>query len=285
MQCFACKNQQSWERCGIRSVPGFSCCRRHLKTRHTRMWISQFPCALLCIRRFQALWRGYSVRIPLKLAGPGVLRRSLCNNDEDVSTLDSKTGVHPFDYFSIVESGKVFWFDQRTMVQWAQKELEIQNPWTRTPIPVEDLRRFRKLCEWRRLSGRPMYHEGQPAPMTATERRDGRWLRIAQLIRECGFDVHHENFISFSYPQLSLFVSALMEDMRLTAAMKPTPAYLKHLLWIKNIRNVMHTYPSLTHVSTDVAGILMAIFQQNVKSPDNFAFSVYSAFSRSEAFF
>jgi hypothetical protein len=38
-------------------------------------------------------------------------------------------------------------------------------------------------------------------------------------------------------------------------------------------------------MSTDVAGVLMAIFQQNVKAPDNFAFSVYSAFSRSEAFF
>jgi hypothetical protein len=75
-----------------------------------------------------------------------------------------------------------------------------------------------------------------------------------------------------------------MEDMRLETAMKPTPKDQRHLLWIKNIRNVMHTYPSLTHMSTDVAGVLMAIFQQNVKAPDNFAFSVYSAFSRSEAF-
>lgn len=283
MSCLACKNKLSSDRCALRAVPGFPCCKRHSKTANTRMWLSTRPTIEHYIRRFQSIWRGYRERIPILLAGPGVLKRSVCMNEDELSTLDSKNEVHPHDYFSIDEDGKVFWFDQRTMIQWSQKELEIRNPYTRSLVSNTDLRRFRRLWTWRKNARLPLYHEGQQTTMTMIERRDNRWLRIAQIIRECGFDIHHENFISMSYPQTMMVIHSLVEDSRAWLCEKKSSiVHQKYHLWLKNLRNVIHSYASFVVASTDVAGVLLAILQDMVRSPDDFAFYIYSAHARSD---
>jgi hypothetical protein len=278
MSCLACKNKESLERCPNLPLRNFIYCGRHLKARHARPWIVEHPSVLRCIVKIQAMWRGYQCRLPIQLAGKGVLRRSLCHNDEELVTLQEKHEVDPYDYFSVEEDGKVWWFDQRTMIQWSQKDLEIQNPYTRTKLTREDTRRLRRLSILRKKRNAPLYHPDQQEETTPIMRRDKRWLRIAQIVRECGFDIHHENFISLSYIQLTSLVHSLTESARWWSYEHKHHS-IKYHVWFRNMRSIMHTYPSFINLSTDVAGVILTALY-DVVNPDDFAFFVYGAYER-----
>lgn len=281
MSCLACKSKGSIDRCPNIPLRNFIYCGKHLKVKYVRPWIHEHLGVLQGIIKFQSLWRGHQCRIPMRLAGKGVLRRSLCHNDEELVTLEGRNEIDPYDYFSVEEDGKVWWFDQRTMMQWSQKDLDIQNPYTRTPLSRDDTRRLRRLLILRKKRNVPLYHAGQQEEMTPIMRRDKRWLRIAQILRECGFDIHHENFIGLSYVQLITFMHSLTESARWWAYehnQKP----IKYYIWLRNMRSVMHTYQTFVQLSTDVAGVILTTLYDIVE-PDDFAFFVYGAYERANS--
>jgi len=222
------------------------------------------------------------VRIPIRYAGKGVLKRSLCNNDDEIITMEDKTEVHPHDYFSVEEDGKVWWFDQRSMIQWSQKELEIRNPYTRTILSKDDTRRLRKLWIYRRKHGLPLYHEGQQTSMTRIERRDNRWMRIAQILREHEYDIHHEHFISLDYPHMMLMINTITEDTRWWYSHTSDPTVYKYHNWLKNMRNGMHTYESMTLLSSDIASLLLSALY-DIHAVHEMAYYIITAYNRSSA--
>ena len=283
MSCLACKNKSSVDRCTSKALTNLPYCGRHMRCRKVNQWITGVPGTLRRLVMLQSCVRGFLARIPIRLAGAGVLKRSLCHNDEEIITMDGKTEVHPHDYFSVEEGGKVYWFDQRTMIQWSQKELDIRNPYTRGILSAQDTSRLRKIWNYRQKNGLQLYHDGQRTPMSVQERRDNRWLRIAQILREFGYDVHHENFISLDIPQFVIFVNALTEETRWKYFEGHDPKIHRYHMWLKNIRNVVYTYTSTTQLSSDVAALILTIMYE-IRDLDDFVFLVCSAYYRSHDF-
>jgi len=253
-----------------------------MRCRAPNAWITTRPTLLRILVRFQAYCRGFIARIPIRYAGKGVLKRSLCNNDDEIITMESKTEVHTLDYFSVEEDGKVWWFDQRSMIQWSQKELDVRNPYTRTLLSRDDTRRLRKLWIYRRKHGMSVYHEGQQPSMTRIERRDNRWLRIAQILREHDYEIHHENFISLDYPHTMLMINTLTEDTRWWNANTSDPTVYKYHNWLKNLRNCMHTYESMTLLSSDIASLLLSALY-DIHPMTEFVYYIFTAYTRASA--
>lgn len=237
-----------------------------MRTRKVRSWVT--PGALRGIVKFQAIVRGRSVRAYNRLAGEGAIDRRVCHNDSDVVTCEGKKDVHPSDYFSVREDGKVWWFDQRTIFQWSQKDLSIQNPYTRTSLKPEDTCRLRRLVRYRKRLRKPLYHEGQPALTLTTEIRDNRWLRVCQILREFEYSLHHEHFISLSYPALVILVNSIIQDTRYWT---DAPLQKYHTI-LRNLRNIMHTYNTEKHLSLDIATILLSVL---VEMWDSYEFATY----------
>lgn len=279
--CLACKRKDSIERCTNKSLANFMYCGRHVKIVNVKPWIHSMPVLLSKIVRIQAIWRGRMVRKPLKLAGKGVLKRSICVNDEEMITMDSKEKLHPYDYFSLEEDGTVWFFDQKTMIQWAQKELTVRNPYTRKQLSNEDTARIRNLYVWRRRNKMEVFHE-KPEELSIVEKRHKRWMRIVQILREAALgEIHHENFIALNYPQLATLVNSIVEDMRWWIHEKPG-RNTKYLRWMLNIRNLMHSYRHNIDLSSDIACVILTILHDSPKIHD-FAFQVYTGYLRAAA--
>jgi len=161
----------------------------------------------------QKVWRGYSVRSWLTLAGPGVLKRSLCHNEEELVTMDESSRTHPFDYFAFAEAEKVYWFDVRTIAQNSTLTLNPTNPYTREPLSMDTRQRLRKVCIRRQRRKMSNVHTVVPT-RTYLEASDTTWITICQILGENGFvDVAHEYFTSLNRTQLYVFLSMLRQDM------------------------------------------------------------------------
>ena len=266
MKCLACQNKKSTDRCTKNALTNCMYCGMHMRTKRVRSWVTTG--ALRGIIKFQAIVRGRNVRCYNKLAGAGAIDRRVCHNESDVATGDEARDVHPSNYFSVEEDGKVWWFDQRTIFQWSQKDLTLQNPYTRTPFSNEDTCRLRRVIRYRKRLRKPLYHDGQPTLTSVIDIRDNRWLRVCQVLREFGFDLHHEHFISLSYPALVLLMNSLIDDTRYWT----DPHMQKYHTIFRNLRNIMHTYNTERHLSMDIATILLSVL---VEMWDSREFATY----------
>jgi len=266
MKCLACQSKKSVDRCTKNALTNCMYCGTHMRTKKVRSWITAG--ALRGITKFQAVVRGGNVREYNELAGPGVIDRRVCHNDSDVVTCEDKADVHPSNYFSVEEDGKVWWFDQRTIFQWSQKGLEVRNPYTRTLFTPEDTCRLRRIIRYRKRCRRALYHEGQLPPYNTAETRDNRWLRVCQILREFSFNLHHEHFISLSYPSLVLLINSIIQDTRCWT----DPHLQKYHTIFRNLRNIMHTYNTEKHLSLDIATVLLSVL---VEMWDSYEFATY----------
>lgn len=277
-QCLASKRRESTERCENRSLANFMYCGRHVKIKNVKPWIAWRPILLDTLVRIQAIWRGYLARKPLRLAGKGVLKRDACVNDEEMVTMESKHSLHPHEFFSLEEDGKVWFFEQKTIIQWAHKDLVVVNPYTRKQLEPSDMARIRNIFVWRRKNKMPMYHD-DPPELNAIEKRDKRWMRVVQILREAGYhEIHHENFISLNYPQLAMLVNSMVEELRWWAHEK-TIKTNKYFRWMINMRNLMHTYKHKSDLSSDIACILLTILH-DVSSIHDMSFFIYTSYNR-----
>jgi hypothetical protein len=255
-------------------------------------WIEKQPNLLPRLVRIQALWRGYSARNWMRLAGPGVLKRSLCHNDDEMVTMDGKAELSPLDYFSITQDGKVWWFDVRSMLDWARKNVAITNPFNRQPLTVDDTRRLRELGYNRERRKLSVTHTDPPLTLTLLEARDEHWVQVVQVLVEHGFTdlIHPEHYIGMTYGELRLFVYSLTEDTRwwMYDGIGEKDPYLLHSkrakchTWLRALRNTMHTYDSLAHLGNDTAQILLASIKE-FKNPLEFVFFILTATVRTQA--
>lgn len=271
MRCLARQNKKSTDRCSKNALQGCVYCGTHMRTRRVSCWLTKG--ALRGIRLFQAVVRGFLLRSYIATAGPGCTDRRKCHNDTDLVTCEEKHEVHPNDYFSVVQDGKVWWFDQRSFFQWSQNDLAICNPYTRSPLSTDDTSRLRTLIRIRKMNRRPLYHEGQPTAMHTVELRDNRWLRVCQVLREYEYPEHHEHFISLEYNRMCTLVNALVEDTRHWTVMP----HQKYHTILKNLRNIMHTYHTERHMSLDIATVLLTILVE-IPSAKTFAGYIHGAF-------
>jgi len=232
--CASCKNKTSLDQCTSHALKGLLFCGKHIKTKHKRLW-SELNINKTKIILIQKIWRGYFLRHKLALAGPGVLDRKNCHNTEELVTLDDKNNVSPLDYFSFMEADKLYWFDIRSLYQYARACPKPANPYTRQELTIETRHRLRKLCQIRVRSCIPNIRElNQESKFT--EIVEQKWLELCQIIEENGFfDTNHLLFMSLNKTQLYILMNLIHADLIAHASghAKPGSRREKYLDWSK----------------------------------------------------
>ena len=261
--CISCKSQTSIERCPNRAITGLNFCGKHVRSPTKRLWhvVNELDVKASLIQKF---WRGYTVRFRLKLAGPGVLKRSVCHNDEDIVSFESKEKQHPFEFFSFEEEGKVWWFDVLSMIGCLNSNLHPTNPYTRQPLTNDTRRRLRAIYKYRVHNRLPIVH--QPATKKNYEELiEHQWMKIVQVIHENGFeDIHPNHFMSLGKTQLFILLNYMVNDMGALAIEHPkTSRRYRWLAAIKRERDVFNTNPySRIQVPTLIISLLNSMNEE-----------------------
>ena len=211
-QCAAVRNKTSFDQCLSNALKGVNLCGRHARAKDPILWVTRNQPKILRFTKVQALYRGWCVRKVLSLAGPGVLKRKDCVNDEELVTTESKDRQHPFEYFGLEEAGKVWWFDFGTLWEWSIRSVTPTNPYTKMPIDHSVLARLRRLHLHRRRN-----RMNVPAPSKdMRENITRRWTVLTHIFRSYGFeDVHPEQFANLTHTHIRIMFRIFMDDLEL----------------------------------------------------------------------
>lgn len=233
-QCVSCKNINSAERCPLKSLTGIPFCGKHAKMKKHKLWVEPEHLSVNAIK-IQKLWRGYSVRHYLELAGKGVLKRSLCHNEEEVNSLEDKHRQHPFEYFSFEESGKLWWLDVRSMYEWSVQQTKPSNPYTRQDLSREDCARFRELLVLRKIRKWSNEHNLEK---DFPSKFSDKWMRICQEIEEKTFtEINPIFFGTMSRNTMYVFTRMILQDVTAWRNEKPhgpKSRRAKYVYWLWN---------------------------------------------------
>ncbi len=277
--CASCKNKDSTERCTNKSIKGLIFCGKHARAKNTRSWISVNHIDDK-VTLIQKIWRGYSLRQWLKLAGPCVLNRTECHNEEELVTFDEKKRVHPLDYFAFKEADKVYWFDIRSIQQASIDKLKPINPYTREPLSIETRQRLRKLAILR--DHRKMSNLHSEPEKTAQNMLNISWTSVCQIIEENGFpDISPMNFISLNKTQLYIFASIIRQDLIAWASEHVTPnsRRKRYVPWTKWLINQHNTETQSTMLSYVTSKCLLSMLN-DYQNPYEICFIIMSALYR-----
>jgi hypothetical protein len=214
-QCAAVKKKGSTEPCKAKALRGHTLCGRHAKMKSPTLWKDAHKKEITDIVKFQAIVRGWYIRKYLKLCGKGVLRRKELVNDEDLMTFEEKDKQHPFDYFSIEENGKVWWFDFSTIYRWSCQSHRPCNPYSKTPMTIEDRKRLFELwgCRQRRRLSLPK------ESTTHSERLQSRWNLLCQIFENYGFsDLHPNMFANMAKINYYVMLQMVNDDVRVSVS-------------------------------------------------------------------
>ena len=250
-----------------------------MKKKVIRHWVDNHPHVATRIIKIQSLWKGFYIRFILKLAGKGVLTRSLCHNEEEMVTIESKTEIHPLDYFSIEQDGKVWWFDQKSMIEWSEQNLAILNPFNRQELSRTDTRRLRRLRLYREHNHLPVFHSETPI-RKMSDVCDLRWRRIVQIINEYAMKniIHPNNFIGMLLIENADFITYLVDRVKESVYTLKHEQFktLKYYKMLKSLRNITHTYTEEITLNNDIAGLLLRCLN-DLSDPTDFVFFILAA--------
>jgi hypothetical protein len=268
MQCLSCKNKNSFERCKTKSLQGLNFCGIHARSKHKKLWanINNLEKHLI---RLQANYRGWLIRDNLKLAGPGVLKKSIRHNEDDLVTGDQ---VIPTDYFGILENGKVFWFDIRTIYQWSFQNLEPTNPYTKQLLTIDDRKRLRRLVARREFFGQKLTHN--PDFFRTYDIPKFLVTQLAQVLNENLFaDITETYFFQLNEFQMIDFSRKITHASTEWKKSKH-PLYYKYYTWLESTYILIYS-----DFSRGIVPFLLTIVAilRNRKIQYDFSFKLLSA--------
>lgn len=277
--CAACKNKQSNDRCSNTALQGILFCGIHSRTKSPRLWsrVNGVDDKLI---KVQKIWRGYFVRKRLRLAGPGVLKRSVCNNEDELITFESIKTVDPFNYFGFEESGKIYGFDIRSIIDSLHRTGT--NPFTRQPLSMESRKRVREIYGYRLRHKLENYYEHNILK-TPEALLQNRWTQVCQIIEENGFfNIHSNIFLGLNKSQLYIFLTMVCNDLEVWASEHKTGTSkrFKYLVWVRNtLRKFYNRVEDVNYYSFNVASILCVLLYDCVDCY-NLCFIIMSALYR-----
>jgi hypothetical protein len=279
-KCASCKNKRSNEQCPNSSLQGIRFCGIHSKIKNPRLWVDVNDVkSKVCL--ISKIWRGYSIRKRLSLAGNGVMKRTECNNDEELTLLEPIKTVYPLDYFGFEEKGKVYGFDICSILDIANRNLIPRNPYTREPLSIETRKRMRQIYGFRMRNKLSLFHEGNKI-IGPDNILNNRWMQICQIVEENGFyDINPNLFLGLNKSQLYIFLNIILNDMKTWAA-EHANKVSKRFIYCFWIRNILHKHASAQSVqeySFYVSTILLTILYDSVE-PYNICFIIMSALHR-----
>ena len=277
MLCNSCKNKTSTERCQSKALKNLQFCGKHVKSKKPRLW-SDVNQVGEGVKKIQKVWRGWIVRYVLSLAGPGVLKRSLCHNSEDVVTSEEK--VHPSDYFAFHEDGKVFWFDIKSIFQLSINQLKPTNPYTRQEISIDARKRLKECIYYREVRQLPLFHD--PLYLTDPDKVfTMRWMMISQMLEENLFiEVNPIFFTALNRTQVWEF-TALLRDLILVWAKEHNNVHSRrniYYIWVQTCWRRL-TMEITTDAKTiyHYVGACLLKMMKDCKRPHDICFKILSA--------
>lgn len=216
-RCAAVKKKGSTEQCTAKRLSRHELCGRHAKMKKPVLWSDVHKREANGIVKFQALLRGWLIRKYLKLCGKGVLCRKDLVNDEDLVTFEDKSKQYPLDYFSIEENGKVWWFDFETIYRWCCQSHRPVNPYSKTPLTIEDRKRIFEVWGCRQRTRMPLPKES----IIHIERVQSRWNLLCQIFENYGFsDLHPNMFANLAKIDYYSVLRMIDDDMRVSVSDK-----------------------------------------------------------------
>lgn len=278
--CASCKNQTSTERCPRKPLKKLLFCGTHAKSKYPRLWsvVNKVDDKATLI---QKVWRGYSLRNWIRLAGPGVLKRSVCHNDEELVTFDDKQSVSPLDYFSFEEAGKVYWFDIRSILQNSIDKVHPTNPYTREPLSIETRQRLRKLAIMRDRRKLVNLHDVN-APRSAETIILTSWTAVCQIIEENGFpDMSPMYFIGLNRTQLYVFIGMIKQDLVAWSAEHTTEQSRRkrYVPWMRRLEDEYFAGTNV-HMLTYITSKCLLAMLNDYPEPYPLCFIIMSALHR-----
>jgi hypothetical protein len=219
----------------------------------------------------------------LKLAGPGLINRSLCVNEDELMSLEPIKNVEPFDYFGFEENGKVYGFDIRTVFDGMNRCLKPINPYTRQPLAIEDRKRLRNLYTYRIRCKLPLNYENNVLKTTESIIMN-RWQQISQICEENGFtdpQINPNFFLQKSKIELYTLLRLIYNDMKVWANEHKDNRSRRfyYAFWILNILNKYPATQSTSEYCFYVSTILLTILYDSVE-PYTPCFIIMSALYR-----
>ena len=280
--CSSCKNKTSNERCSAPALKGLVFCGKHAKAKHPRIWsvINNVDSRAIII---QKIWKGYILRKRIALAGPGAMKRSLCHNSEDIVTFESKETVSPLDYFSFEESGKIWWFDIRSILQYSMNSLNVINPYNRQPLPSEAKERLRSIYLYRLHTNQPNAHSESNTKLTIQEYVSQNWIQLCKILELNAFiDVMPRMFSSLNRVQYMIFLQLIHADMEVWAREHKLGS--KRYLYTGSLRHTvrkLQRHPEFSSLMTSyyASKVLLSILN-DTNNPYPICFIIMSAIVR-----
>ena len=274
--CVSCKNQTSTDRCPNKAITGLTFCGKHVRAPIKRLWhvVNDLDTKATLI---QKVWRGYTVRFRLNLAGPCVLKRAGCLNDEDIVTFESKEKQHPFEYFGFEEDGKVWWFDILSILGCLNSNLHPMNPYTRRPLSNDTRIRLRLIYKYRIHNRLPTGH--QPTVKRNYEQLiEHQWMKITQIVHENGFeDVHPNHFMTLERGQLFILLNYLVSDVSALAMEHPITS--RRYRWLAAIKRERDTFNANPHGRVHIPALIISLLN-SMNEEYHFCFILMSALYR-----
>jgi len=239
--CISCKNAKSTERCTRKSITGLSICGTHARSRSPRNWytVNNIDAKIV---RIQALWRGYSLRSRLNKGGSGVLKRSLCHNEEDFVSLEPIAKLDPREFFSFEEDGKLWAFNLYGLCRILLNDVEPKNPYTRTPFSNDTRRRLRGYMFY-------LIRKRDPEIMKVyrNDLLTYKLVLITQILHENGFLDFRPEYLSIcTSSQAYVLRSLLLQDMRAFAFANPNLRLYRYCSLLNSRTFMAHSNPVVT---------------------------------------
>lgn len=183
-RCAAVQRKGSGDPCEVPAMRNHTFCGRHARMRTPVLWADANQTNVPPIVRIQAHVRGWLVRVRLAYAGPGAICRTHLANDEDIITYADKHRVHPMNYISFEENGRVWWFEFGSLWTWCMRNRDPVNPYTKVPLASDTRKRLRVVWGYKRRNRDPLPSESQPFE----ERLEHRLNILAQHFADYGFE-------------------------------------------------------------------------------------------------
>jgi hypothetical protein len=254
-------------------------CGLHVRVRNPRLWVVANKVEEK-IELIVKIWRGYIVRKRIRLAGPGVLNRKQCINDEDVGTFDEKNKVHPFDYFGFEEDGRMYWGDIKSMISILNSARIPLNPYTRNEISNEARRRLREIYKYRIRNKLQVDYDTLDINMVSAV-TSRRWLQVSQIIYEHELgNIDPQHFESLSRNELGDFITCILEDIHVWSHMhhrKPESKRYKYYTLIRYGISKFYDVISTQQYSYIISTILMHLLLDS-KQDFDISFIILSSF-------
>jgi hypothetical protein len=227
------------------------------------------------------MWKGYNIRKRIQLAGPGALNRKLCNNSDELMTLEPLTTVDVFDYFGFEEGGKIYGFDIRTVLDGLHRAAVPSNPYTRQLLSMADRKRLREIYAYRLRHKLDTVYDNNSIKNPDLILTN-RWTQICQIAEEHGFfNINPNLFLGMNKTQLYIFLSMIHNDLKTWAA-EHKPPHSKRFLyvfWTQNVIKKFSSTQSIAEYSFYVSSILLSILY-DYNDPYTVCFVIMSALYR-----